>query len=439
MRTTLLTLAALAAAFALASCADEPCGPATCPSGCCGVDGTCLSGVDDRFCGRSGEVCHGCSTFQRCLLGTCIDADPGDGSVTGSTGSTTRGSTAGSSSTGGTGTSGTSGTGSSGSRSSATSSSSGSSGRSSSSSSSTTAASSSGGRSSSASTGTSGSRGSSSGGSTTGSTGTTRFKVMFDAAHLQTAGNACWIVDETSPNPTPAVPTQETDWSGSLSTWGFELFRTGRYAITQLPPGNVVNYGAGGVGDLSQVDVFVSDEPERRFSAGEMAAMARFAQNGGGLMFIADHLGAKRCTACVEAWEVINEFLDGADGSGWGIHVAGNDVNTLDGYVSRTAPLASFLRTGRYGVTNRIRFHDGSAVTLTGTNANSALVVESARGAFVAAATLGGGRMVVIGDSSPMEDVTAAACTATVFDGWGEADHAALMMNSTGWLAGEIP
>ena len=36
-------------------------------------------------------------------------------------------------------------------------------------------------------------------------------------------------------SPVPANPTSANNWSGAIAAWGFGLFSSGRYAITQLP------------------------------------------------------------------------------------------------------------------------------------------------------------------------------------------------------------
>ena len=138
---------------------------------------------------------------------------------------------------------------------------------------------------------------------------TTPRRVLFDAGHRQVAGNAFWIVDSDAPSPVPASPTSANSWSGAISAWGFGLFSSGRYTIKQLPSGSTLNFDGGGAGDLTAADVFISDEPEQAFTATERSALMSFANAGGGIFLVSDHSGAKRCSACTEAWQVINGFL----------------------------------------------------------------------------------------------------------------------------------
>lgn len=148
-------------------------------------------------------------------------------------------------------------------------------------------------------------------------------KVLFDARHGQTAGEADWIVDAdtselrllnfqcTNPKnhhsaqrfPTPPqseirADTRETFWEGGISAWAMALAkdaldpRRGRdWQIEQYawdaPP---MTFGdAANPQDLSQYDVLVLCEPNSPFTPGEAAAILRFVEEGGGLFLIADH------------------------------------------------------------------------------------------------------------------------------------------------------
>jgi hypothetical protein len=74
-------------------------------------------------------------------------------------------------------------------------------------------------------------------------TATVVHRVLFDAGHLQVAGNAFWIIDGDAPSPVPASPTSANSWSGGISAWGFGLFASGRYTIKQLPSGSTLTWG----------------------------------------------------------------------------------------------------------------------------------------------------------------------------------------------------
>ena len=148
-------------------------------------------------------------------------------------------------------------------------------------------------------------------------------RVLFDARHGQTAGNADWIVDaDTSEQywdtfrcqrggqhhsaqrlPTPpqsqiALDTPETFWDGGISAWAVDLVkdaldpqRQRDWQIEQYPwNAPPFTYGdATNPQDLSQYDVLVLDEPNVLFTASEAEAIREFVRKGGGLFLIADH------------------------------------------------------------------------------------------------------------------------------------------------------
>lgn len=268
---------------------------------------------------------------------------------------------------------------------------------------------------------------------------TTVHRVLFDSAHRQVAGNAFWIVDADAPSPVPASPTSAASWSGAISAWGFGLFSSGRYAITQLPSGSTLNFGAGGAGDLSAVDVFVSDEPETAFTATERAALMSFASAGKGIFLVSDHSGAKRCSACTEAWQVINGFLTTGGATAFGIQVDGNDVGSGSAGLTGT-PVSGTLTppftAGPFGAASSLVFHDGSTVSVVAGHPNAQVIVRASSGGLMVASQLTtGGRLVVLGDSSPADDGTCTGCSAALHDGWDEASARAFILNATAWLA----
>lgn len=268
---------------------------------------------------------------------------------------------------------------------------------------------------------------------------TTAFRVLFDSAHRQVAGNAFWIVDADAPSPVPATPTSAASWSGAISAWGFGLFSSGRYAITQLPSGSTLNFGAGGAGDLSAVDVFVSDEPETAFTATERTALMSFASAGKGIFLVSDHSGAKRCSACTEAWQVINGFLTTGGATAFGIQVDGNDVGSGSAGLTGTpvsGTLTSPFTAGPFGAASSLVFHDGSTVSVVAGHPNAQVIVRASSGGLMVASQLTtGGRLVVLGDSSPADDGTCTGCSAALHDGWDEASARAFILNATAWLA----
>lgn len=263
------------------------------------------------------------------------------------------------------------------------------------------------------------------------------FRILFDAAHKNSVGNADWILDGMSPDPAPAHPISETEWSGGISAWGVGLHVSGRYEVRQLPAGTALAFGGGGSGDLRGFDAFVSDEPEAPFTTAEQAALMQFVEGGGGLFLVADHAGAQRCTTCVEAWRVINGFLvTGAAAGAFGISCDGNTIGRagLTGSPS-DAPVTTHFTSGHFGPAAGLSFHSGTSVSVTGSNALATVVVASAAGGLMASSSLpSGGRVVLLGDSSPTDDGTCTGCGARLYDGWGEVDNANFILNATAWL-----
>jgi hypothetical protein len=260
--------------------------------------------------------------------------------------------------------------------------------------------------------------------------------MLFDGAHKQVAGNADWIVDSHEPDPVPAAPTSETSWSGGISSWGYDLYASGRYVIRQLPAASALSWGGGGAGDLRNFDVFVSDEPEADFSAAEAAALVSFAQAGGGIFLISDHSGAVRCGACVEAWRVINAFLQVGAADVFGVKCDGNDVGAsgLTGNPTNATRTPRFTN-GPFGAAATLIYHSGSTVSVIAGNTEAEMIVSSSAGGFMAASQLpSGGRLVLLGDSSPADDGSC-LCSASLQNGWAEGSDRAFILNATAWLA----
>ena len=149
-------------------------------------------------------------------------------------------------------------------------------------------------------------------------------KVLFDARHHQTAGEADWIVDADSSQlrfrnfecssattahhsaqrfPTPpqsgiGPDTPETFWTGGISAWAVDLAKDaldparGRsWQIEQYAwDAPEMTFGdAANPQDLSHYDVLILCEPNLPYTDGEAAAILRFVEAGGGLFLIADH------------------------------------------------------------------------------------------------------------------------------------------------------
>lgn len=60
-----------AVAAGVSSCGSGPCGPTTCPTGCCDSMGRCETGTQPSACGKGGAACGACAPGQGCTLQIC--------------------------------------------------------------------------------------------------------------------------------------------------------------------------------------------------------------------------------------------------------------------------------------------------------------------------------------------------------------------------------
>ncbi len=296
---------------------------------------------------------------------------------------------------------------------------------------------------------TGGSSGSSTGSSTGASSGTSSggfgapkhtsgvVHILFDGAHGQTKGNADWIIDTSSP--LPANPTSPTTWNGGISSWGYALFESGRYDVHELLSG-ALSFGDGGAGDLSAYDVFVTDEPGLAFAPSESQAIAEFIQSGGGAILIADHKGATRCsTGCIQAYVNLNTVLSDPSGLAKKLGMAFDGNEIAQGGANGTSTNALFTN-GPFGNGATIAFDAGTTSSVTSGNplAQVAFTGAGGSGGYVVISALpSGGRVAIIGDSSPTDDGTCASCGANLFDGWTVS--AGALLNLTAWVANDNP
>jgi hypothetical protein len=284
-------------------------------------------------------------------------------------------------------------------------------------------------------------------------------RILFDAAHGQTFGNADWVIDADTCGtaqryPTPAQSaitssTGETYWRGAFSAFGVDVVKRGYY-VESLPPGTAITYGnASNAQDLSNYQIFVIPEPNIRFTTAERAAILSFVQNGGGLFMIADHYNSDRNS---DGWDSPEIFNDLGSPSAFGIsfNVGSTTPNYFnnnpdDNYTVNTASPIVFC--GPYGTVSMRRglgLFGSTAMTLnTAANASATGHVWHTSGTpgastqvTFATATYGAGRVAAIGDSSPAEDDTD-ACSDTTYLGWNDTrfDNAIIQLNAIAWLA----
>ena len=291
-------------------------------------------------------------------------------------------------------------------------------------------------------------------------------KILFDATKAQLSGSADWVIDADGTKygvtrlPTPdqstiTSATVETYWTGALSSWGIDCVNKG-YHVESLPSsGGRITYGdKTNAQDLSNYKVYIVDEPNILFTATEKTAMLNFVKNGGGLFIISDHAGADRNNDGSDSPTVWDDFFtnNSVAKNPFGINFDATNPNAKL-YPSEITQVSSNLTktknpitNGTYGTVTKISYSAGTTMVLD-TVANSTVkgVVFATQstgilnGVMVAYAKYGKGKIVAIGDSSPIDDGTGFTNTGLYKSYSGDSkvgdNHRYFCMNSTIWLA----
>lgn len=284
-------------------------------------------------------------------------------------------------------------------------------------------------------------------------------KVLFDNTHAQTAGAADWVID------------------GGFSDFGNALANDGYY-VKELRKTTPFTYD-----DLKEYNVFVIAEPNVPFKTSEQAAMKEYVENGGSIFFIGDHYNADRNKNRWDGSEAFNGYRRGAfedpakgmstdernsaamqnvTSTDWlsdnfGVRFRYNALGDIDANIIVSADQAFGITEG----VSAVAMHAGSTLAITDpekakgivylpkTNAKWNNAVDQGvyngggieEGPYVAVSKLGAGKAAFIGDSSPVEDASPkylreeTGARKTTYDGFKEADDAALLVNTVNWLA----
>jgi hypothetical protein len=273
-------------------------------------------------------------------------------------------------------------------------------------------------------------------------------RVLFDNSKAEQAGNADWVIGSSQPDPLgqDSTPTNETDWTGGLSSWGVALQKTGAYTLKTLPPGNTITYGGTGTLDLQNFDTFVLPEPNIRLSTAEKTAVMKFVQAGGGLFLVSDHDVSDRNNDGYDSPMIINDLMtsngvDNTDPFGFSV----DKLNIASGTPKAITDTTNPVLNGSFGKVTGSLIANGTTFTLKpadnpavkGLLWRSGYSTTGTTGAFFVTSTFGSGRVAIWGDSSPIDDGTGASGD-TLYDGWHDssATNAALALNATAWLAG---
>jgi hypothetical protein len=278
---------------------------------------------------------------------------------------------------------------------------------------------------------------------------TTIKKILFDASHGETAGNADWVIDSdnTIPQrtPTPAATlinssTLETYWTGALSSWGIGLVKRG-YSVETLSQGDEITYGnTTNTQDLSNYNVFVVDEPNKVFTPSEKIALLNFVNAGGGLCMVSDHTISDRDKDGWDSPAIWNDLMSNntqkANPFGFTIDLldfSGNSTNLLTG----VQPILK----GTEGTVSSISFFNGTSATMQPTSNNTVkgliwagTSTQNNSNVICLTSTYGLGRVFFMGDSSPADDGTGFIGN-NLYPNWNTYSHSILLLNATYWLA----
>jgi hypothetical protein len=280
-------------------------------------------------------------------------------------------------------------------------------------------------------------------------------KILFDHTGYEDAGtSAYWIIDDNEPNPSPSAPVREQSWNGGISAWAFDLYNKG-YVVQTLPAsGGRITYGdSTNTMDLKNYAAFIIPERYKRFTTAEMQALANYVNGGGGIYFMGNHVGASRATSIdpnsTDAYTVFNEFFASSYGTSFGFtfvpgHGPGDSLaNTIsNGFDTGTTATQNAIIRGANGTLASMDFHSYSYVHLTGSNANAVPILHTqvsgddpVNDLFVAAGTVGRGRVVVISDSAPSDDGTTTTGGKSLHTSYSINSNRAFHLNATDWLA----
>ncbi len=282
--------------------------------------------------------------------------------------------------------------------------------------------------------------------------------VLFDRTHYEEGGSGAeWVIcSGHEPDPYPASPTKEKDWNGGMSALAFDLHNQG-YIVQTLPAstGRITYGDSANPQDLSRYNVFFIPECYTYFSVSEKAAIMAFVQHGGGLFLLGNHKGAARVSSWVpgstDAFTVFNDLANNngvankAFGFTWvtGHGTGDSKANTTStAYNTAINPITSAIIRGPNGTLAMQDFHSYAYLMVNTADNPSAQGIlytqvsgDSPTKCFITACTLGSGRVVATGDSSPVDDGTTTTPGKTLHNSYTLYSNRAFFLNAIAWLA----
>ncbi len=277
--------------------------------------------------------------------------------------------------------------------------------------------------------------------------GKEKYRVLFDAGHAESAGkHADWIIDDDTPIPMPKDPKSEKDWSGGISSWAYELYKTGRYEVEStvkpLTCGDFNNSQ-----DLSGFRVLILCEPNRDLGASERKAIITFVNEGGGLFLVANHYNSDRNNDGIDSTGIFNHLEKVT-----GIHFQTKgepNAWVKGGHCTANFPLIIeeeeyLIFKGPFGLVKRVCLNGfGTLRILKDFNPTAkgymwmSNASQTERNILLATAKLGSGRIVAFSDSSVVDDGTTTTPGRRLYNGWlaEGAQNGRLTLNITEFLA----
>lgn len=272
-------------------------------------------------------------------------------------------------------------------------------------------------------------------------------RILFDNAHHEIAGAVDWILDITGRHPYPSMPQKESDWHGSLSSFGRDLLMTGDYIVETLPEDRAFTYhDSQNPQDLANYSILVVPEPSSVITLAESKAIYEFVKNGGGLLLVADHEGADRDGNGYDSVRAINEMLatmpeaTAKESNPFGFYVLPGSF-TKNSTTKVADGAEPGIVTNRAGVIKSTGMYGAAGFQITDPAKAKALLHEAnSTEAFAVSASFGQGRIVAIGDSAIIGDGTNyLGLTLTSENGYIDTklDNRILLLNAIDWLAGK--
>ncbi len=256
--------------------------------------------------------------------------------------------------------------------------------------------------------------------------GTYSGKILFDNAHLQTAGNADWTITGGF-----------SDFADDLKELGFTVNQWGSDDTRKATEDkdSPITYS-----ELEKYDVYVIPEPNVCFTSSEQDAIIDYIKNGGSVFFIADHKGADRNSNGWDAVEAFNGFKDGT-------HTIETKEKYSDDFVGKLGfrfrevnysghPITNILYTPITKNVKEVGEWSGSTEYIMNSSKIYPAIYLSNKdyGPYVIYGAYGKGKFVAIGDSSPIDDGSGAPGN-KLYKGYQDYDDALLCKNIIIWLS----